>query len=884
MVSFTLTEWLARFGTRRPWLVLALWAVFFLIGGAFASHIGNVLTNEQDFTTEPESAKATRLLEERLRGPRAATEMVIVRSETRTVDDPQFRAFVTALLAKVRDLPDTVGSATSFYEANLPSLVSPDRHTTLLPVTLLGTYEDAPDTVKPLTDLIREENGRDGFQVLTAGDGSIGHTFNEIAERDLRQAELLGLPIALFVLVLVFSTLVAAGVPILLALLAITMAIGAAALVGQVFNLSFFVINMITMIGLAVGIDYALFIIQRFREERGHGHPVEVAVARAGATANRAVLFSGGTVVIALCGLLIVPTTIFRSLALGAILVVIFAVLAALTLLPAVLQLLGDRVNSLRVPFLGRGRSAEGEGGFWGTAARLVMTRPWVSAIMAAALLLAAAVPYLTIKLGSSGVSSLPHDSDVYRAFAILQNEFSIGLLAPMEIVIGAQDVTAPHVQSAVETLVRRLAADGSFGPARLQTNQSGDLALLSVPVNAEAASDEALNALARLRKQYIPEAFGGLDAQVLVGGIAAQNSDFFDLVETYTPLVFAFVLTLSFILLLIAFRSLVVPVKAIIMNLLSVGAAYGLLVLVFQHGIGNELVGFQSAPKIEAWIPLFMFSILFGLSMDYHVFLLSRIRERFDQTGDNSGSVAFGLRSTAGVITGAAAIMVAVFAAFAAGELVMFQQVGFGLAVAILLDATIVRTVLVPASMQLLGNRNWYLPRWLQWLPDLRVEGTTPYPAHTRSTPLPTASGGYLASIGTSPSPNGGGQTAAPVPSAAFLIRPSSAAIAVAVGVLTLYDRRAATGTELTGEIIGQVMLTFKVQPEGKRFLSQCVDLGLAASGATIQEAFDAIEEATVRYLDSLTTDAERERVFAARGIVVEPLAAPDSSEGERV
>jgi len=319
----------------------------------------------------------------------------------------------------------------------------------------------------------------------------------------------------------------------------------------------------------------------------------------------------------------------------------------------------------------------------------------------------------------------LPDRFESKKGFLILQEQFSAGLVAPAEIVIdGAID--SPAVQEGIRRLEAAMVSDPrkSFGLAKLEVNAGRDLALLSVPVVGEANSEEAIGAIERLRKEYVPQAFSGVPAEVLVGGVTAFNKDFFDLADRYQPIVFAFVLGLSFILLMVVFRSLVVPLKAIIMNLLSVGAAYGLMVLVFQKGVGASVLGFQQVPTVEAWIPLFLFSVLFGLSMDYHVFLLSRIRERFDQTQNNTEAVAFGLRSTAGIITGAALIMVAVFGGFASGELVMFQQVGFGLGVAVLLDATIIRSVLVPASMKLLGPVNWYLPKALHWLPDLRPEG----------------------------------------------------------------------------------------------------------------------------------------------------------------
>lgn len=429
------------------------------------------------------------------------------------------------------------------------------------------------------------------------------------------------------------------------------------------------------------------------------------------------------TVVLALVGMVIVPTTVFRSLGIGAILVVIVAVAAALTLLPAVFSLVGDRVNALRVPLIGRragGRDETRGFGVW--VARTVMRRPVLYLIITAGLLLAASFSYFDIRTGASGVESLPAGSESRRGFDILERDFSFGLVTPAEVVISG-DVRSPAVQAGIERLKNALKAEPIFGEPRLEVNRAGDLALLSVPIAGDPNTTAAVDTAKRLRTQYAPQAFAGVPAEVLVGGAAALNLDFFSLTNHYMPIVFLFVLGLSFVLLMVVFRSIVVPLKAILMNLLSVGAAYGLMVLVFQKGVGTGLLGFRRAEVIEVWIPLFLFSVLFGLSMDYHVFLLSRIREHYDQTHDNTAAVAFGLRSTGRLITGAALIMVAVFAAFASGRLVMFQQVGFGLAVAVLLDATIVRTVLVPASMKLLGNINWYLPKGLHWLPDLRVE-----------------------------------------------------------------------------------------------------------------------------------------------------------------
>ncbi|MEK7281274.1 MAG: MMPL family transporter [Chloroflexota bacterium] len=685
----------------------------------------NALTTESDFTTNPESKKADNLLKERLRGPRKASEIVIVRSKTLTVDNTAFQDFVTSLHRDIMSLgSDIVEGGVNYYLTSDKSLVSADRHATILPLAMAGDYFEASDQIGLLRAVLRRAEAASSFQVFLTGDASINRDFQEVSEKDLQSAELLGIPVAFIILILVFGALAAAVVPLVLALATIVIALGATALVGQAFPLVYFVTNMISVMGLAVGIDYSLLILSRFREERRRGVEKGEAIAHIGATAGRTVLFSGMTVVLALSGLLILPFTLFRSMATGAILVVLFTVLASLTLLPAVLGLMGDRVNALRLPLIRlKGSTTRNKnGGFWGWVTVRVMQYPVLSISVTAALLIASAIPFFDIKTGAAGISTLPDSFQSKQGFLILQEEFSTGPAVPAEVVIDGQ-INSPPVMESIERLKANLQSDGIFGPARLVTNPNGDLALLSVPVAGDANSDEAFNAIRRLRSHYIPQAFDGVQAEVLVTGATAFNVDFVDLTNSFTPFVFALVLGTSFILLTVVFRSLVIPAKAILMNLLSVGAAYGLLVLVFQKGVGHDLLGFQRVDRIEAWIPLFLFSILFGLSMDYHVFLLSRIRERFDRTGNNNESVAFGLRSTAGIITGAALIMVAVFSAFASGDLVMLQQFGFGLAVAVLLDATIVRSVMVPAAMQLLGKRNWYLPKALHWLPNFQVE-----------------------------------------------------------------------------------------------------------------------------------------------------------------
>jgi RND superfamily putative drug exporter len=541
--------------------------------------------------------------------------------------------------------------------------------------------------------------------------------------------------IALVVLVVVFASLVAAVLPIVMAIFAIAVALGLVALIGQIWEFNLFVTNMVSMIGLAVGIDYSLFIVSRYREERKKGFDKLEAIGASGATANRAVFFSGMTVVLALLGMFIIPTTIFRALAGGAILVTLAAIAASMTLLPAILALLGDRINW---PALSKRARVDSDhdpkGGFWDTVTRGVMARPVVFLVASVLVLGGLGSFYFQLNRGTSqSVSNLPDDIESKQAFLTLQREFAGGQTDPVQIVITG-DVKSPETQAAIGKLQQGIAADSAFAAqTQVIPSQDGSAVQVQAFFKGDSATDAAFQGIRDLRNTVVPAAFAGVNGvQVLVGGNTAFFTDFLSVANDYQYIVLAFVLLLSFILLTVVFRSIVVPATAIVMNLLSVAAAYGALVLVFQKGVGIgffNLIGFQfqRAEAIEAWLPLFLFSILFGLSMDYQVFLLTRVREEYDKSRDNSEAVAYGLRTTAGIITGAALIMVAVFTAFASGRLGPLQQMGFGLAVAVFMDATIVRTVLVPSTMRLLGDRNWYLPRWLNWLPQIRVEGHEP-------------------------------------------------------------------------------------------------------------------------------------------------------------
>jgi uncharacterized membrane protein YdfJ with MMPL/SSD domain len=718
-----LTERLARSSSRHPWRTFGAWIGMIVVALALTITFlpGNLTTNGH-VTGTPESKQAEDLFGQRFPpDENAVDELIVVRSATRTVDDPGYRAFVTRLVAE-GEATGVVYHASVYYDTHNPRLVSKDRH-----ATLIGIQRQRD--VDRLLGVVEQDDGRQGFNVVMTGEGTLDHDFNELSQHDLKSGELqFGLPAALVILILVFGAVFAGLVPLLMAIVSIVVALGLCALVAEAFTLSVFVVNMLTGMGLALGIDYSLFVVSRYREERGHRRPELDAIAVAGRTASRAVLFSGSVFVIALTGMLLVPSNVMKSLAVGAISVGIVSVLAALTLLPALLGKVGDGVNRLRVPWLGRniGQATAQEGRFWGAIVRAVMRRPALYLVTFGALLIALAVPALGLTLGASGVSTLPNRLESKQGFEALARDFPQASASPALIAVQG-NVRTPPVRAAIARLRKELAADPVFGRSDLRIAPRGDLAAIGVEIGGDKTGARALDAVRNLRSVVIPQAFQDTSARVLVGGDTADNVDFINAMNSWLPIVFAFVLGLSFALLTIVFRSIVIAATSIALNLLSVGAAYGLVILVFKDGIGSGLLGFQRVDAIEAWVPLFLFSVLFGLSMDYQVFLLSRIKERYDETGSTTDAVTWGVSSTARLITGAALIIVAVFLGFAMGDLVMFQQMGFGVAVALLIDATIIRSVLLPAAMRLLGRWNWYLPRWLEWLPRIEIEGKTP-------------------------------------------------------------------------------------------------------------------------------------------------------------
>ena len=726
-----LSERLAAASARRARRVLAIWGIVVVVALILVVTSLRGLTTSAHVVGTTQSSQAEALYRQAL-GASAGqrpTDVIVVSSKSSTVSDGSFRQLVARLAAQVRTAPGVAEVATDLSAGS--RFVSPGHHAALI---ALRAGSDAD--IKPVVKDVQAANGG-GFSVAVTGDHTAGNDFSTLAASDLQHGELdFGLPISIVILLLVFGAVVAGLMPALMALLSIIVGLGIAALLAQEFSLSVFIVNMMTGMGLALGIDYSLFMISRFREERGHGRGKEAAIRMTGATASRAVLFSGSTFAVAMLGMFLVPVTILRSLAAGAVIVGVVSVAAALTLLPAVLSLIGDRVNSLPLPIVGKnlGHSNAAGAGIWTAVTGRVMRRPAVSLALAGGFMILAAVPVLGLHIGQSGVSTLPGNLPSKQGYLAVQRYFPGQSQDPVEIVsVGGTGMARADLSK----LEARLAGDPRFGPGVVQAPPGGKIRTLTVPIRGDVVSSQDVAAVLNLRQQLIPPAFAGSGAQVYVGGKTADEADYFHAVTSPAPYVLALVLTLSFLLLLLAFRSLTIAAVSILLNLLSAGAAFGLLTLVFIHGAGVGIFGFQKVPVIDAWVPLFMFSVLFALSMDYQVFLMSRIKERYDRGGSTREAVAGGAASTAKIITGAALIIVAVFAGFARGQLLQFQEMGFGVAVALILDATLIRLVILPSTLSLLGQRSWYLPRWLDWLPQLQME-----PPRAPSSDEPEAAG----------------------------------------------------------------------------------------------------------------------------------------------
>ena len=715
--GLSFTGVIAAWSARYRWLVVG-GSIAVLAAAMFV--LSSVTIEELDYQGEGDSAIGADILDDRFDANSRPTEQLLFSNPTLDVNDSAYRPTVDALVAELRTLPE-VEEVASYYDTQDAGMVSEDGHVVLAQV-VISADGDSQENVKAIVDAVRAaDEAAASFEIVMAGSNSIDNELERIDEEDFGIMIPVTMVLALTFMLLAFRSAVAAVIPLVLAVGSIFTAIGVATLVSHAYPMVDFLAQVVLLMGMAVGVDYSLFIVSRFRHERKAGRPKLEAIAVASNTTGRAVFYAGITVVFSLIGLALSDTAIFVSMSVGVIIVVLIALTASLTLLPAMLAILGDRINWLRLPIIGR-ESSNNDGGIWGAITDRVLARPAVLAAVTAGALIAIAAPVVTLNMGFASGSHSLHDA-VYgkRALQLLEEHFTAGFAQPALVVVDANDVQADDVQRSVARLVRSLDSDGSYVPPfEVQPNQAGDALYVRIPVDGEVDGPEAEKAVRRLKDDIVPAAFAGTDARAYVTGETAGSIDFKDKMTGSAPYVFGFVLGLAFLLLLVMFRSIVIPFKAIALNMLSVGAAYGVLVMVFQWGWGVSLLGVEATGMISTWLPLFLFSILFGLSMDYHMLLLNRIKESYDGGKSNDESVSEGIKVTAGQITSAAAIMVGVFGAFALGRSIELKQMGLGLGVAVLIDATLIRSVLLPASMKLLGDNNWYLPRWLEWLPTL--------------------------------------------------------------------------------------------------------------------------------------------------------------------
>jgi uncharacterized membrane protein YdfJ with MMPL/SSD domain len=702
------------------------WLAFVIVAFVIGHGLG---TQKVEQTLPGESGRAQKLQEDAFPQvvKKAAEETVLIQSKTLKANDPEYRAVVKDVEKQLAAQPH-VRKIQTPYGKYRQAYISPDQHTVKVGYEIPGKLIVTKERVKPIMAATKSlEKTHPGFSIDEFGDASIENELGGVIANDLKKAETLSLPITLIILLLAFGALVAAGLPLLLGLTAVGGAMGLVAIVSQLIPVSDSTENVILLVGLAVGVDYSLFYIRREREERKAGRSKEAALNAAAATSGRTVLISGLTVMVAMAGLYFAGDPEFAGLATGSIIVVAIAMLGSLTVLPAMLSKVGDGIDRGRIPFLGKRMQRRTHSRVWSAILRPVMRRPLVAAVLATAVLVGLSIPALGMHTASSGIEQIPQ-TPIMKTLKKMQKAFPGGE-APEMVVISAKDVTTPEVKGAIADLEAKAAHTAGINDGiSVEVSDNHRVAVVNLPIDGKGNDATSYAALENIRGDLVPATVGKLkNAEVVVGGNAAQSKDYNDLVKGAAPIVFAFVLTLAFLLLMATFRSIIVPIKAIVLNLLSVGASYGVLTLVFQHGWLHKQLGFETPGFVVAWLPLFLFVILFGLSMDYHVYILSRVREAYDKGMKTEDAVEYGIKQTAGVVTSAAFVMVGVFAIFGTLSLIDFKMLGIGLAVAIFIDATIVRAVLLPATMKLLGDRNWYLPRKLSWLPEVKHEEVVP-------------------------------------------------------------------------------------------------------------------------------------------------------------
>jgi uncharacterized membrane protein YdfJ with MMPL/SSD domain len=725
--SYNLAARMGRWSASHWKTAVFGWLAFVVAALAIGNVVGTKNIDMQDANVG-QSQKADRILKEGFPQADPQTEFVLVQSPTRTVDDPAFRATVSDVVGAVKRNP-AIANLKSPFDPKNGDQIAKNRRT----VIVTWNMKDKADVAKKKIDAIETAVAKvgdrhPGFYVGEAGSISSGKALDKMFGDQLKLAGERSIPITIVVLLLVFGALVAVGVPLLLALSGVAATIGLVALPSHLVPLDNNVSAVILLIGLAVGVDYSLFYLKREREERAAGKGSRAAIEAAAATSGRSVLISGLTVMIAMAGMLFSGEKSTIGFGIAAMMVVGVAMLGSLTVLPALLAHLGDKVEKGKIPFLGRLRRDAGENRFWKAILKPVLRRPAIAASVAGAALVAMAVPTLNMHTTQSGLDALPNSAPTVPTIKKIQAAFSNGEASQSQVAIKA-DIDLPATQTAIAALKARAVAAGiTSGSIDEEVNPAHTVARVDIPLVGKGTDTMSNAALRKLRNDILPATIGKVQgAQYAVTGATANSADENALLKRKAPIVFGFVLMFAFALLLVAFRSVVIALKAILLNLLSVGAAYGVLVAVFQWGWGESLLGFQSNGGIVQWLPIFMFVILFGLSMDYQVFILSRIRESYDRGMKTADAVEHGIITTAGVVSSAALVMVGAFAVFALMPILEMKEMGIGLAAAVLIDATIVRGVLLPATMKLLGEANWYLPKHLGWIPKLERDQFEP-------------------------------------------------------------------------------------------------------------------------------------------------------------
>ncbi|MGW4024102.1 MMPL family transporter [Streptomyces sp. NPDC005009] len=705
---------------RHRWAAVGIWVLFVVLAMGLGSAAGRVDVGDSD-QLKGETSTAARIIEDAgIEEPASETVLVQAKDEGLTATDAEFRSAVTAVVTAVEKTGEAT-DVTSPYESDT---ISKDGRSALVQFDIRGDSDTAGERVEPVLNAVEEvQKDHESLRIEEIGGASMMKTFDDAFGDDFKKAEYSAVPVALGILLIAFGALVAALLPVALAITAIMATMGLMGLVSHLQPMSETANSVMLLVGLAVGVDYCLFYLRREREERAAGRDAQTALRIAAATSGRAIVVSGVTVCVAMAGMLFTGLAEFEAMGLASLMVVAVAMVGSVTVLPALLSLLGERVEKGRVPFLRRRRTGgNGDSRFWSAVLKRVLAKPVLSVVVATGALLAVAAPAVGMK-----TQNLTLDQEFGDSLPIVQtynrvNTAFPGGSEPAEVVVRANDINAPEVKAALaEFRERAISSGASRGPVEIKLHDQQNVAFVYVPLVGGSDQDKASESLDTLRDEVRPATLGEVDGvEAPITGQVAGNKDFNDqLVGSVVP-VFAFVVVFAFLVMLLSFRSLTVAITSIVLNLLSVGAAYGILVAVFQHGWGASLVGAEGVGAIITWLPLFLFVILFGLSTDYHVFVVSRIREARLRGRTTRDAVQHGVVTTAGVVTSAAIIMVAVFGIFGTLSMQSMKQMGVGLAAAVLIDATIIRGVLLPAVMTLLGERNWYLPKWLHRMPDL--------------------------------------------------------------------------------------------------------------------------------------------------------------------